>query len=139
MFDVYPVDERWRVILCGVCSRRCSVPSCMPRVPYKELNAILFFVVLPIVAFFLLVGGHFGLRYVATRDWGGFMVTLVLSYVGIVVSLPLGVVLALGRRSKHAGGQAALRHLHRGGARRAADHRAVHGDRDAAAVPAATA
>ena len=44
-------------------------------------------------------GGQFGLRYVPTRDWGGFMVTIILSYVGIVVSLPLGVVLALGRRS----------------------------------------
>ena len=41
-----------------------------------------------------------GLRFVETSEWGGLMVTLVLSYVGIVVSLPLGVLLALGRRSK---------------------------------------
>jgi len=47
-----------------------------------------------------LVGGFFGLRFVETSEWGGLMVTLVLSYVGIVVSLPLGVLLALGRRSK---------------------------------------
>jgi general L-amino acid transport system permease protein len=40
------------------------------------------------------------LRYVETSEWGGLLVTLVLSYVGIVVSLPLGVLLALGRRSK---------------------------------------
>ena len=32
--------------------------------------------------------------------WGGLLVTLVLSFVGIAVSLPLGIVLALGRRSK---------------------------------------
>jgi general L-amino acid transport system permease protein len=37
---------------------------------------------------------------VETSEWGGLLVTLVLSYVGIVVSLPLGVLLALGRRSK---------------------------------------
>ena len=35
-----------------------------------------------------------------TSEWGGLLVTLVLSYVGIVVSLPLGILLALGRRSK---------------------------------------
>jgi len=37
---------------------------------------------------------------VPTQQWGGLLVTMVLSFVGIVVSLPLGVVLALGRRSQ---------------------------------------
>lgn len=41
----------------------------------------------------------FGLRPVQTRLWGGFLVTLVVAVTGIVVSLPLGVLLALGRRS----------------------------------------
>lgn len=40
------------------------------------------------------------LEVVSTRDWGGFMLTLILSAVGIVVSFPLGIALALGRRSK---------------------------------------
>lgn len=40
------------------------------------------------------------LRVVDTRDWGGFMLTLVLAAVGIVVSFPIGVALALGRRSQ---------------------------------------
>jgi general L-amino acid transport system permease protein len=56
--------------------------------------------VLPVVAFFLLLGGVFGLTYVETPLWGGLMVTLILSFVGIAVSLPFGIVLALGRRSK---------------------------------------
>ncbi|TGV63911.1 amino acid ABC transporter permease, partial [Mesorhizobium sp. M00.F.Ca.ET.149.01.1.1] len=64
------------------------------------LNAILLFVALPIVAFFLLVGGVFGLPHVETPRWGGLLVTLSLSFVGIAVSLPMGIVLALGRRSK---------------------------------------
>jgi general L-amino acid transport system permease protein len=99
MFNIYPQDERWRVILCAVALAVLLVPFLMPQAPHKVLNAVLLFVVLPIVGYFLLVGGHFGLRYVPTRDWGGFMVTIILSYVGIVVSLPLGVILALGRRS----------------------------------------
>ena len=100
MFGRYPVDERWRVILTAVIFVALVAPLLVPRAPYKRLNAILFFAVFPFVAFFLLVGGFFGLRFVETSEWGGLMVTLVLSYVGIVVSLPLGVLLALGRRSK---------------------------------------
>ncbi|TGR60254.1 ABC transporter permease subunit, partial [Mesorhizobium sp. M1C.F.Ca.ET.192.01.1.1] len=76
------------------------VPMLIPRVPRKGLNAILLFVALPIVAFFLLVGGVFGLPHVETPRWGGLLVTLSLSFVGIAVSLPMGIVLALGRRSK---------------------------------------
>ncbi|MET3792625.1 amino acid ABC transporter permease [Aquamicrobium terrae] len=99
MFGRYPMDERWRVVLTGVLFIALLAPLLIPRVPYKRLNAILFFGVFPFVAFFLLVGGIFGLRYVETPLWGGLMVTLVISYVGIVVSLPLGILLALGRRS----------------------------------------
>ncbi|MCB1380506.1 MAG: amino acid ABC transporter permease [Alphaproteobacteria bacterium] len=42
----------------------------------------------------------FGLVEVETSKWGGLLVTLVVSVTGIVASLPLGVVLALGRRSE---------------------------------------
>jgi general L-amino acid transport system permease protein len=41
-----------------------------------------------------------GLPEVSTNLWGGLLVTLVIAAIGIVVSLPIGVVLALGRRSK---------------------------------------
>jgi general L-amino acid transport system permease protein len=43
--------------------------------------------------------GGFGLPVVETSLWGGLLVTLALSFVGISVSLPLGILLALGRRS----------------------------------------
>jgi general L-amino acid transport system permease protein len=41
----------------------------------------------------------FGLTYVETSQWGGLLVTLVIAVTGIVASLPLGILLALGRRS----------------------------------------
>jgi general L-amino acid transport system permease protein len=41
----------------------------------------------------------FGLRWVESREWGGLLVTLVVAITGIVASLPIGVALALGRRS----------------------------------------
>jgi general L-amino acid transport system permease protein len=100
MFGRYPADERWRVILVGILFVALLVPLLIPRAPRKGLNAIVFFGVFPVVAFILLVGGWFGLEHVETSLWGGLLVTLVLSYVGISVSLPLGILLALGRRSK---------------------------------------
>lgn len=42
----------------------------------------------------------FGLQPVGTRSWGGLLVTLVVAITGIVASLPLGIMLALGRRSE---------------------------------------
>jgi general L-amino acid transport system permease protein len=42
---------------------------------------------------------HGGLAVVQTRLWGGLLVTLVVSVAGIVTSLPIGIALALGRRS----------------------------------------
>ncbi|ADV13764.1 amino acid ABC transporter permease [Mesorhizobium sp. M7A.F.Ca.CA.001.09.2.1] len=100
MLGRYPIEERWRPILVAILFVALLVPMLMPKVPRKGLNAVLLFFVLPIVAFVLLVGGMFGLPHVETSLWGGLLVTLSLSFVGIAVSLPLGIVLALGRRSK---------------------------------------
>jgi general L-amino acid transport system permease protein len=91
MFGRYPISERWRVMLVAAMFVVLLVPLLIPRIPRKGLNAV--------VSFFLLVGGWFGLREVETSLWGGLLVTLVLSFVGISVSLPLGILLALGRRS----------------------------------------
>ncbi|KGD94361.1 amino acid ABC transporter permease [Rhizobium sp. YS-1r] len=99
MFGRYPMDERWRPMLVAILFVALLVPMLIPKMPRKGLNALLFFVVFPIVAFFLLHGNIFGLREVETPLWGGLMVTLILSFVGIAVSLPVGILLALGRRS----------------------------------------
>jgi general L-amino acid transport system permease protein len=100
MYGFYPVSQHWRVDLVYLLGALLLAPLLVPRVPFKGLNALLFFVVFPIVAAVLLLGGAFGLREVETRLWGGFLVTLVISYAGIVGSLPLGILLALGRRSE---------------------------------------
>jgi general L-amino acid transport system permease protein len=50
-------------------------------------------------AVFLFVSVNFGLTEVETPVWGGLLVTLVIAVTGIVASLPLGIALALGRRS----------------------------------------
>lgn len=98
IFGRYPTQEYWRPILVMALFAILLVPMLMPKAPFKALNAILLFLVLPVVAFFLLTGG-FGLPYVETPLWGGLMLTLILSFFGIAVSLPVGILLALGRRS----------------------------------------
>jgi general L-amino acid transport system permease protein len=99
IFGRYPPEERWRPALVGILFVLFLVPMLIPKVPYKGLNAVLLLGALPIVATIFLPGGWFGLTYVETALWGGLMVTLALSFVGIAVSLPLGILLALGRRS----------------------------------------
>src|SRR5262249_45398330 len=100
MYGFYPASEQWRVDLTYALGAILLVPLLIPAAPSKGLNAILFFGVFPVVAFFLLVGGVFGLPHVETRLWGGLLVTLVISFTGIMFSLPLGILLALGRRSQ---------------------------------------
>ncbi|MBX3552362.1 MAG: amino acid ABC transporter permease [Pseudolabrys sp.] len=100
VYGFYPWGQHWRVDLTFVLGAVLLVPLLIPRAPWKLANAILFFGIYPIVAFYLLVGGRFGLDHVETRSWGGLLVTLVVAGTGIVVSLPLGILLALGRRSQ---------------------------------------
>jgi general L-amino acid transport system permease protein len=100
MYGRYPFAERWRVNLTYVLAVGGLLPLMIPAVGGKKWLAIYCFVIFPVIAFFLLVGGVFGLPYVATEYWGGLLVTLVVASVGIVASFPVGVLLALGRRSK---------------------------------------
>ncbi len=100
IYGRYPLGERWRVDLVFLLLAGGLVPFAIPSAPRKGLNALFLFVIFPILAFILLVGGMFGLREVDTPLWGGLLVTLVVSYVGMVASLPLGILLALGRRSR---------------------------------------
>lgn len=58
------------------------------------------FTVYPIVAFFLISGGYFGLETVPTDKWGGLSLTIIVAAVGIVAAFPIGIVLAFGRQSK---------------------------------------
>jgi general L-amino acid transport system permease protein len=100
IYGFYPESERWRANLTFVIGAALLLPLLIPRVPFKIVNALLFFVVFPFIAYFLLVGGFFELPYVETRSWGGLLVTLVVAVTGILASLPLGILLALARRSE---------------------------------------
>jgi general L-amino acid transport system permease protein len=101
VYGSYPVDQRWRVDIWFALLALGVGWMLWLGAPRRMLGAIYFFVVFPIASFLLLSGAEWlGLAPVPTALWGGMLVTFVISIVGIVFSLPLGVLLALGRRSK---------------------------------------
>jgi len=98
MFGFYPQDMLWRPKLAiGSIVALVAFAKILPG--FNKLKLLLI-VLYPIFAFILLHGGYFGLTVVETSKWGGLLLTLILASVGIVLSFPLGVILALGRQSR---------------------------------------
>jgi general L-amino acid transport system permease protein len=101
IYGSYPWAERWRVDVVFALFAFGLGWVLWLDAPRRGIGALYFFVIFPAVAVLLLWGSDtLGLVHVPTSLWGGMLVTFVVSIVGIVVSLPFGVVLALGRRSK---------------------------------------
>ncbi len=100
-YGSYPPIQRWRVdVVFGVGAVLVFWLLSL-KAPGRRLAAGLFFLAYPIVAVALLWGvPSLGLPRVPTDLWGGILVTLVVATFGIVVSLPFGIVLALGRRAR---------------------------------------
>jgi len=100
IYGSYPIPQRWRVDVFFFILAVGVVWLLWLKAPRRDLGAIYFFIVLPVVSYVLLTGWYaIGLEPVDTVLWGGMLVTIVVSSVGIVFSLPLGIILALGRRS----------------------------------------
>ena len=100
LYGFYPRGERWRVDIALAILAVGIVLLAFERTPGRKWVAGFMLLVFPVIAFFLMAGSEtLGLRQVETARWGGFSLTLVIALSGIVASLPLGVVLALGRRS----------------------------------------
>jgi general L-amino acid transport system permease protein len=100
MYGRYPDAERWRVNLTYALALAGLVPLMVPRIPGKLWSSIYVLGIFPILAIILLSGGVLGLSHVPTDFWGGLLVTLVISSIGIAAAFPIGIVLALGRRSR---------------------------------------
>ncbi len=99
MYGFYPTEYLWRVNLGFLLLVALMIPLFIEKMPKKGILVAFLLFVYPFIAFVLFYGGSFGLTVVTTDQWGGLMLTLIIASVGIVASLPLGVVLALGRRS----------------------------------------
>ncbi len=97
VYGFYPADLRWRVDLSFILLVIAIVPALYDNMPGRKFG-LLYAVAFPFITGWLLVGG-FGLTPVETDQFGGIMLTLIIGVTGISFSLPIGILLALGRRS----------------------------------------
>jgi general L-amino acid transport system permease protein len=99
LYGRYPAPEIWRVNATYAIALAGLIPLMAPGVPHKPMLSLYMLIVFPVLAFILLRGGMLGLAPVGTDLWGGLLLTLVIASVGIAASFPLGILLALARRS----------------------------------------
>jgi general L-amino acid transport system permease protein len=97
MFGVYPFEQQWRPGLALAVMVGLLGLSSLKRF-WTPWLALVWAVGIALT--FWLMGGGLGLVPVRTEQWGGLPVTLILSIFGIAFAFPLGVLLALGRRSE---------------------------------------
>ena len=98
LYGFYPSESYWRVNLAVALLVPALAYVLFEGLPYARYGRY-FFVAYPVVAAILLLGG-LGLEPISTTDFGGFMLNLVAGLAGIVLSLPIGILLAVGRRSR---------------------------------------
>jgi general L-amino acid transport system permease protein len=98
LFGTYPFQEQWRpaasvlifIALFAVSSRRWA---------WRKELALVWAGALALIGL-LMWGGIPGLPFVSQDRWGGLPVTLILATFGLAFGFPLGILVALGRRSK---------------------------------------
>ncbi len=103
MYGMYPNAEQWRVnlsftiVLC-----LAGIGFFMP-LEYRKYLTLYYTIFLPIISFlliyYLISGGSFGLVWVETGAWGGLSLTFIVSFFSLIFCFPIGMMLALGRRS----------------------------------------
>ena len=98
LYGFYPAESYWRVNVALLLLIPAVAYVLFDKLPYARYGRW-YSLAYPVIAAILLVGG-FGLETVPTDKFGGFMLNLVAGLAGIALSLPVGILLALGRRSR---------------------------------------
>ena len=101
LFGRYPYEEQWRPALATALIVAGLAATAVPSLWHKPYSTYLLYGwLVNLFAFFaLLFGGVFGLTRVTTDLWGGLPLTVVLTLFGMGLSIPLGILLAIARRS----------------------------------------
>ena len=100
MYGMYPNPEQWRIntaflILFTLIGAAFFVPT-----KYKKYIILFMLFIYPIIGIKLISGGIFGLKWIETGAWGGLSLTLIVSAFALILCFPIGMFLALGRRSE---------------------------------------
>jgi general L-amino acid transport system permease protein len=98
LFGTYPYELHWRPALATLILIGLWVFSAF-RAFWKSWLALVWLIGLAAIGV-LMWGGVLGLRYVENERWGGLILTLLLTTFGVALAFPLGILLALGRRSE---------------------------------------
>ena len=99
MYGMYPDAEQWRINFSFILLL-VSIGSIF-ILPNKFKKYIILFLlfIFPVIALNLISGGIFGLEWIETGAWGGLSLTFIVSAFALIFCFPIGVFLALGRRS----------------------------------------
>ena len=99
VYGMYPDAEQWRIntafiMLFSLVGAAFFVPE-----KFKKYLLIFLIFIYPIIGLKLISGGDFGLKFVETGAWGGLSLTFIVSAFALILCFPVGMFLALGRRS----------------------------------------
>jgi general L-amino acid transport system permease protein len=101
LFGFYPYEQQWRPFLAMMILFGLLFYS-RNRNHWRKPLAYAWIIGLFTMGL-LMKGGILGLSSVESTQWGGLPLTLLLAVFGLTAAYPLGVILALGRRSKMPG------------------------------------
>jgi general L-amino acid transport system permease protein len=97
LFGTYPYEQHWRPAIATVLLIGLWVFSAM-RIFWRWWLILVWLLGLTVIGI-LMWGGILGMTYVENERWGGLILTLLLTTFGVAFAFPLGILLALGRRS----------------------------------------
>ena len=99
LFGLYPYDEHWRSMLACLSIISTVIISCFPWTwTIKRLSTI--WIVGFALYYLLMEGSLLGLSQITTDQWGGLALTLFLFSSVVLIGMPMGLGLALMRRSE---------------------------------------
>ena len=99
MYGLYPDAEQWRINTAFLILFATVSVSFFVSEKLKKYFILFLLFVFPFLGIKLISGGSFGLEYVESAAWGGLSLTFIISAFAILFCFPIGVILALGRRS----------------------------------------
>ena len=103
MYGMYPNPEQWRINVTFIAVLAFTAAGFFVPEKFRNYLSLYYTILLPIISFiliyYLVSGGSFGLEWVETGAWGGLSLTFMVSFFSLIFCFPLGMMLALGRRS----------------------------------------
>ena len=99
VYGMYPDAEQWRINTAFIMLFLLVGAAFFVPEKYKKYLLLFLIFVYPIIGLKLISGGDFGLKFVETGAWGGLSLTFIVSAFALILCFPVGMFLALGRRS----------------------------------------